>query len=87
MTKVIEVLAHMASNANLQSKQAIESFVTNTEINADQSKAIIANDVLSLERQLNVYRDIVCFLIPAEDGEPVKEEENDEEKTKTVVNW
>ena len=86
MTKVIEVLAQMASNANLQSEQAIESFVTSTEINADQSSAIIANDVLSLERQLNVYRDIVCFLVPAEDDEPNNEEESDEDKTQSVAN-
>ncbi len=86
MSKVIQVLAEMGSNAGLQNEQAIESFVTSAEINVEQSEAIMAKDVVSLERQLNVYRDIVCFLVPAEDDEPVQEE-NDEEKTQSVVNW
>jgi hypothetical protein len=87
MSKVIQVLAQMANRADLQSEKSLETFLSTTEINAEQSEAIINKNVVSLEEQLNIHRDIVCFLVPAEDDEPVKEEENDEDNTQSVVNW
>lgn len=87
MSKVIQVLAQMANRADLQSEQSIKTFVTSAEISAEQSEAIVTKDLTYLEHQLSISRDIICFLVPAEDDEPVKEEENDEDNTQSVINW
>lgn len=88
MSKVIQVLAQMASDSSLQNESAVEALLTTKEINADQSEAIIAKDVITLERQLDICPDIVCIMFPAEDGEASEESEEDDSKTeiKSVVN-
>ncbi len=84
MSKAIQVLESMAQQADVD----VEKLLTNSEINAEQSKAIINKDITSLERQLDICPDIVCTFAPAEDDEP--EEESEEEKTndetKSIVN-
>ncbi len=90
MSKVIEVLETMARNANLNNQAAVEVLINNAEINAEQSKAIIAKDVTSLERQLDICPDVYCILFPAEDESPEdsdapSEEEND--NTQSVINF
>lgn len=78
MSKVIEVLAQMASDTSLQSNKAIEALLASSEINSELSSAIIEKDITSLERQLDIQKDIVCFMIPAEDDEPSENEDNDQ---------
>ena len=81
MSKVIEVLASMASDASLQNEAAVEKLLNtaelNAELNIEQSTAIITKDLVSLERQLDICPDIVCILAPAEDDE--KEDTNEED--------
>lgn len=88
MSKVIQVLADLASNVSLQNEQAIKSLLATAEINPEQSEAIITKDVTSLERQLDICPDIVCTFFPAEDDAPEeeKEEENTDGEIKSVVN-
>ena len=91
MSKVIQVLEQMGSDANLQkeqSEQAIEQLLTATEVNAEQAQAIITKDVISLERQMDVCPDIYCVLLPAEDDEKSEEDESEGDKTdiKSIVN-
>lgn len=86
MSKVIQVLAQMANRADLQSAKSLETFLSTTEINAEQSEAIITNDITSLERQLDICPDIVCVLLPAEDDDDVPAE-NEEEDKKSVINF
>ena len=88
MSKVIQVLAQMASDSSLQNKIAVEALLTIEEINAEQSAAIITQDVTSLERQLDICPDIVCIFAPAkdDDSEEEKEEEEDDNAVKLVVN-
>jgi hypothetical protein len=78
MSKVIQVLAEMANNAECQSDAAIEALVTAANLNATTTEAILAKDVTSLERQLDVCPDIVCLVVVADD--------DDEEAVSTVTN-
>ncbi len=83
MSKVIQVLAQMAQQANAN----VEQLLTDAEINAEQAEVIINKDVISLERQLDICPDIVCILIPAEDDEKEGHaEEEDQTEIKSVVN-
>ena len=86
MSKVIQVLEQMASDASLQSEQAIEELLATTAVNAEQVEAIINKDVISLERQLDVRPDIVCFVAPAEDEDEEKDDKDDENSTEETNN-
>jgi len=84
MSKAILLLEAMAQLAHAD----IDKLIAQTTITTEQAEAIRTKDIISLERQLDICPDIFCFLIPAEDDEPVKEdEENEESSIKSVVNW
>lgn len=84
MSKVISVLEKMASDAAMNSEDAIAELVSTSDINDGQQQAIKANDSL---RMLECTTDLPniqsVFLIPAEDEEPAKEGE-EEESTDTT---
>jgi hypothetical protein len=83
MSKVVQLLEAMAQLAHAD----IEQLLTQADINAEQADTIRTKDIISLERQLDICPDIFCFLIPAEDDQPVKEdEENEESSINSVVN-
>lgn len=88
MNKVIQVLAQMASDSSLQNEPSVKDLLTTAEINIEQSEAIIAKDITSLERQLDICPDFFCAFIPAEDDEQPKDEEEEktEETIKSIVN-
>lgn len=90
MNNVIQVLELMASDSSFQNEQAVEALLKAAEINTEQSEAVITQDVISLERQLDICPDFVCAMVPAEDDEPNKESEESEESAdntiKTAIN-
>jgi len=84
MSKVIQVLAQMGSDAIFQSEQseeAITSLLAATELDTEITEAITTKDIISLERQLDVCPDVVCFILPAEDDEEEKDDDKDEDST------
>jgi hypothetical protein len=83
MSKVIEFLARMGQEANTD----IESLLAQADMDVNQSKAIINKDVTSLERQLDICPDIKCFIIPAEDDEPVDDQESENETTSNAIGF
>jgi hypothetical protein len=87
MNNVIQVLELMASDSSFQNEQAVEALLKAAEINTEQSAAVITQDVISLERQLDICPDFYCAFFPAEDD---KQEDEDEEstdvETKSIVN-
>jgi hypothetical protein len=85
MSKVIQVLAEMANNAECQSDAAIEALVTAANLNPATTEAIIAKDVTSLERQLDVRLNLVCGIVPAEDDED--DADSSEEITSNVIGF
>jgi hypothetical protein len=82
MSKVISVLEKMASDAAMNSENAISDLVATSDINEGQAQAIEANDVEGLVESTQSLPNIksVFPLIPAEDDEP---EEDDQEDTDT----
>ena len=86
MSKVIQVLAQMASDSSLQSSESIEALLVSTDINAEQNEAIITKDVASLERQLDICPDVYCMLFPAEDDEAETNDDKDEDDIKIKAN-
>ena len=81
MSKVISVLEKMASDAAMTNESAIADLVVNSNISDGQQKAIIAHDVEALVESTINLPEVKCFiLVPAEDDEPVKEEENTDEQ-------
>jgi hypothetical protein len=86
MTKTIQVLAQMASDASLQTEQAIEQLLSTAKVNAEQAEAIINKDITTLERQLDVRPDIVCFVAPAEDDDNEKDDST-EETNQSVIGF
>ena len=82
MSNVIQALEQMGSNANCQSKDAINSLLNSAELDSDITESITTADIISLERQLDVRIDIVCSVHPAEDDEE-KEKDDDKDKEET----
>lgn len=87
MSNVIQVLAQMGSDADLQSEQAIAQLLTTAEVNIDQAEAIINKDAITLECQLDVRPDIVCYIAPPEDDEEEEDEDSSEEKSINVIGF
>lgn len=81
MNKVVEILTEMAQNSSSDIEQLV------TQVTSEQAEAIINKDITSLERQLDICPDIKCFLIPAEDEEPSKKEEEEETDVRSVVGF
>lgn len=79
MSKTIQLLEQMGSNANCQSTQAIEELLAQVEVNTEQAKAIIDKDIATLERQLSILPVISCSMFPAEDEDSSDEKQENEE--------
>ena len=60
MSNIIDVLAHMGSDATCQSETAINELLITTELDVEISEAIINEDVTSLTERLNVQSHIFC---------------------------
>ena len=86
MTTVIDTLTQLASNASLQTPAATEQLLSANNIEEAVADAILAKDVVSLERQLDVCPDIACLLVPAEDDEEEKQDDKDTSEIKSIVN-
>ena len=86
MYTVIETLAKIASDASIQESKETEQLLINNNIDEAIATAILNKDVTSLERQLDVSTDIVCFqVVPGEEDEPAEQE--DDEDNKSVINF
>lgn len=83
MSKVMQVLEQMGSDAHCQSDDAIKGLLAAAELATDMTTAIISKDVISLERQLDIRPDIVCLVLPAEDDE---DEDDDKDTTEETSN-
>ena len=67
MSKVMQVLEQMGSDANCQSEDAINNLLVAAELDPEITESIVNKDITSLERQLDVCLDIVCMIASPED--------------------
>ena len=86
MSKVMQVLEQMGSDANCQSEDAINNLLVAAELDPEITEAIVNKEVISLERQLDVCPDIVCVVLPAEE-EDDDDEDSTEEKINSVIGF
>lgn len=86
MSKLIQVLEQMNSDAKLQDEQAIKQLLRSAEMDTEQAEAIINKDISSLERQLNVRLDMVCGVVPAEDDDENEEKDEKEDNATETTN-
>lgn len=88
MTTITQVLEQMGQDAKLQNSAQVKEFIEHTELSIELKNALITKDTVSLERQMDVCPDIVCFLVPAEDDQPAEDDskENSDTNIKSIVN-
>jgi len=89
MSKVISVLEKMASDAAMNSENAIADLVTASDINDGQIQALITEDMEALLEHSDEISKIkfVIPIIPAEDDEPEESDntdDNTDDNTETV---
>lgn len=87
MSKVIQVLAKMASDASLTNNDNITTRLIDAEITESQKQAIEAKDLDTLTETIHDLPIIKCVpLVPAEDDDAEEEEkENDTETQGTLT--
>jgi len=86
MSNVIRLLEKLASDSKFQSEECTKQEIANAEIPEEVKHSILQKDSSSLERQLDVTPDIVCFVIPAEDDESPDESGEENKETNILVN-
>ena len=79
MSNLIKILERIASDSSLQSSKARKEFVSQLKISAEEKNLLIEGDIDQISTSLDVKKDIVCLIIPAEDDEPSKDDDDKEE--------
>ena len=81
MSKVINVLATMASNPSLVSNAEITALLANADISNEQKQAILAQDSERLAATIAEFPISMCsiILLPDEDEQENPQENNDDE--------
>ncbi len=82
MSKVIQVLEKLASDAALVNENAMTTMLSDANINESQKQAILDKDIEQLSITISDFPQIrgIAPLSPAEEHEP----ETDEEESKTT---
>ncbi|NMH64952.1 hypothetical protein [Shewanella salipaludis] len=80
MSNIIQLFERMGQDAGLQSRDAQLTAIQATDLTAELKQALLANDAVSLERQLDIAPDIFCALFPAEDEQPTEEAPAEQEQ-------
>ncbi|KGJ89696.1 hypothetical protein [Colwellia psychrerythraea] len=80
MSKVIQVLETMASDASLINEENISTFLTTTEINAEQQRAITAKSAGQLAETIADLPELMAFsqVLPADEDAPIEDEQEDD---------
>lgn len=79
MSKVVQFLENLGRNPELLSEQAYADAVAALELDADSAAAVLSRDPLAMAELLQAPGITFCGLVPAEEEEPVKEDEPDED--------
>ena len=87
MSRIIQVLETMASDASLVKQENIISFLATAEINTEQQQAITAKDSEQLAETISDLPNIRAFvpIAPAEDDEAEGDNDEDTDTTGKLV--
>ena len=83
MSKVIQVLETMASDAYLVNQENINTFLTTAEINTEQQQAITAKNAEQLADTIADLPKLFAYsqVLPADDDAPIEDEDEEEDNT------
>ncbi|PKI17355.1 hypothetical protein [Colwellia sp. 12G3] len=85
MSKVINVLATLANNPSLTTKQEITALLEHAEISTEQKQAILAQDSERLAETIANFPLSMCSVVhPAEDEEQQSQEESQSKEAKST---
>ncbi|PKG83194.1 hypothetical protein CXF85_11720 [Colwellia sp. 75C3] len=88
MSKVINVLATLANNPSLTTKQEITALLEYAEISTEQKQAILAQDSERLAETIANFPLSMCAIVlPAEDEEQESQEESQSEEAKNTLRF
>lgn len=79
MTNIIAVLEKIAKDASLKNTAALKAFIEQTSLSEQEKALILAQNSEAIAAELDVKKDIVCLVVPAEDDEPSEDSEEDKE--------
>lgn len=83
MSKVVQFLEDLGRNPELLSEQAYADAVAALELDADAAAALLGRDAMVMAELLQAPGITFCGLVPAEEEEPVREDEPEEEGGET----
>jgi len=79
MSKVMQILEQLGQNANLQTPENIEEYLTSAALTNELKQALIEKDELTLKNLLDIPTQVWCsVIVTPEDDE--SEEDGDDEK-------
>ncbi|MBR9728528.1 hypothetical protein ACFOD0_03710 [Shewanella intestini] len=70
MSNIIQLLARMGQDSQLQNQAELTTAVNQAQITTELKAALLQQDVHALEKQLDICPDVVCIMVPAEDDKP-----------------
>jgi len=85
MSNVIKLLEKLASDSKCSDENVAKQVIEASELTEEIKETIIRKDTISLERQLDVTPDIVCFVIPAEDDDESPDDSDDEKEETSIL--
>lgn len=81
MSNVVQFLEAMARNPKLLSAEDFAAAVVNFGLDPDAQNALIARDAGALNKVLGGRVSMMCLIAPAENEEPLEEDQEDQGET------
>lgn len=87
MSKIIQVLETMASDAALVNEESISSFLTTADVTTEQQQAITTKNTERLAETVGDLPEIIAHVqvLPAEDDEQNEEEDDDNRSSNELL--
>ena len=87
MSKIIQALETMATDASLVNEENITTFLTTAEITTEQQQAITEKNAEQLAETVGDLPKIISFsqVLPEEEGDEQTEDENDSESANSLL--
>lgn len=79
MSKVVQFLENLGRNPELLSEQEYADAVAALQLDADAAAIVLNRDAAGMAELLEAPPVTFCGLVPAEEEEPLKEDEPDDE--------
>ncbi len=85
--KLVNFLAQVGADASLQQPEALKQAAQMAGLTEKQIEALLLKQHQELAVELNLRKDIVCFMVPAEEeqeGDQTNEEDDDDAQNASI---